>query len=65
VKKSKEQPKKPGLMSTLPKNEGERLEIMINLTMRAANRNGNDQTMLNQATRLRAQLESWKQSNRQ
>ncbi|NJO48218.1 MAG: hypothetical protein HC840_00720 [Leptolyngbyaceae cyanobacterium RM2_2_4] len=57
-KRVKSEPKKTTLMDRLPKNDGERLELMIRMTERHA-----DQTMVAQAARLRLQLEEWKKAN--
>lgn len=54
----KAEPKKPTLMDRLPKNDGERLELMIRMTERHT-----DKGMVEQAARLRAQLEEWKKQN--
>lgn len=56
-KKAKVEPKKTTMIDRLPKNEIERLELMIRMTEKHINQNGSDKTMANQSDRLRAQLE--------
>lgn len=59
-KVKKAAPKGPTLMDRLPKNEIERLELMIRMTEKHIDPRGVDTTMANQADRLRKQLEELK-----
>lgn len=59
-KKAIQKPKVLTLMDRIPKNEGERLELMIHMTEKRINPEYPDKTMVNQAERLRAKLEEWK-----
>lgn len=52
------EPKKLTMLDRLPKDQGERLELMIRMTERHT-----DKGMVDQAIRLRAQLEEWKKEN--
>jgi hypothetical protein len=63
MKKVDKTPKKPTMLDRLPKNEIERLELMIRMTEKHINPNGSDKTMANQAERLRAQLEELKKNS--
>ena len=56
-------PKKATLMDRLPKNEIERLELMIRMTEKHISPNSADTTMANQAKRLRVQLEELKKKS--
>lgn len=60
---SKKVPKKTTMLDRLPKNHGERLELMINMTEKRIVLGSQDTTMANQAVRLRAELAAWKASN--
>ena len=61
VKKAKV--KTSTLMDRLPKNQGERLELMIKFTERAINPAHPDKGMVAQKERLQAELKAWKASN--
>lgn len=52
--------KVPTIWDTMPKNEVERLELMIRMTEKYVVPGRKDDTMTNQAIRLRAQLEELK-----
>lgn len=56
--------KKTTLLDKLPKNRGERLELMIRMTEKHVIPNSWDKTMANQAKRLREELAKWKKANR-
>ncbi len=59
VKKVKAAPKKLTMLDRLPKNDGERLELMIKMTEKHTS-----QLMIDQAARLRLQLKEWKKANK-
>lgn len=61
---NKTEPKKPTLWDRLPKNEVERLELMIRMTEKHINPNSKNCTMANQAVRLRAELEILKKQQK-
>lgn len=64
-KKAKSKPKeasKPTLLDRLPKNQGERLELMIRLTKRAITNPEYDKAMVAQAKRLEEELAQWKKA---
>lgn len=56
--------KKLTLLDRLPKDDGERLELMIRMTEKHIDPRGVDKTMENQAARLRAELAEWRKANR-
>lgn len=65
-KKAKKPVKKfkgPTMLDKLPKNEGERLELMIRMTEKHTNDSTSHQFMRDQAARLRAELAAWKKAN--
>lgn len=60
---SKKTPKKLTMLDLLPKNDGERLELMIRMTEKRIVPGAKDTTMADQAVRLKAQLALWKSQN--
>lgn len=60
----KSKPKKPTLLDLLPRNHGERLAVMIRLTERSIKNPEFDKDMVNQANRLKAELEQWNKENK-
>jgi hypothetical protein len=71
-KKAKKTTKKkysgPTLLDTLPKNQGEWLELVIKFTLRGINNPpvfAIDKTMLAQAERLQSELYIWRERERQ
>lgn len=57
-KRVKAEPKKLTMLDRLPKNQGERLELMIRMTEKHDSKD-----MIAQAARLRLELEEWKKAN--
>lgn len=51
------------LMDTLPKNEGEHLELQIHMTKKVTTKSSMDQFLVEQLARLEARLSEWKKSN--
>lgn len=51
------------MLDKLPKNEGERLELMIRMTEKHTTDSPSHQFLRDQATRLRAELAAWKKAN--
>ncbi len=62
--KAPKAPKVLTLWDRLPKNEGERLELLISMTEKNIRPGSKDTTMADQAVRLRAKLEEWKKNNK-
>lgn len=63
TKVAKATPKVLTMLDRLPKNDIERLELMIRMTEKHIVPGRADDTMANQAVRLRAQLEELKKSS--
>lgn len=64
-KKAKSKPReasKPTLLDRLPKNQGERLELMIRLTERAITNPEYEKGLVEQAKRLKEELAQWKKA---
>lgn len=55
--------KGPTLLDRLPKNQGERLELMIAITVKHTSVRESDQFLRDQADRLRQELSEWKKAN--
>lgn len=64
VRKKKSIPKKLTLFDRLPKNHGERLELIIKYTERAITNPEYQSDLINQVIRLKAELEEWRKSNK-
>lgn len=62
-KAAKKEPKKLTLLDRLPKNEIERMELMIRMTEKHINPNSANCTMAAQAVRLKAELEEMKKAS--
>lgn len=64
AKTAKPAPKAPTLMDRLPKNHGEWLAKVIELTDRAINPQHPDKGMVAQKARLQAELDAWNLANK-
>lgn len=63
VAKNKKLVKKEATMlDNLPKNHGEYLELLIKMTEKRLENNNYDNTMKNQAVRLKSELAKWKRN---
>ena len=60
---AKKQPKKLTLMDRIPKDDGERLELILKMTEKRIDLDSFDMTMENQANRIRKELAEWRKNN--
>lgn len=59
----KVEPKKPSILDRLPKNEGEHIELLIQMTEKRIKNPVADKFLADQAVRLKAKLAEWRKAN--
>ena len=55
--------KKPTILDCLPRNEGEHIELLIEMTEKRIKNPVADKFLADQAVRLRAKLAEWRKAN--